>query len=53
MALQMCWRLSEPGCQIVKISSGRWSAVTGDKVAFRAHGVLPLPMGIEREDRCE
>ena len=22
-------------------------------VAFGAHGVFPLPMGMEREDRCE
>ena len=23
------------------------------EVAFGAHGVFPLPMGMEREDRCE
>ena len=28
------------------------TAVTGDEVADRVHGVFPLPLGMEREDRC-
>ena len=27
-------------------------AETADEVALRVHGVLSLPMGIERENRC-
>ena len=44
---------SRPGCQIAQISAERWGAATGDEVAVRVHGVFPLPMGMEREDRCE
>ena len=28
-------------------------AAVGDEVAIRVHGCFPLPMNIEREDRCE
>ena len=31
----------------------RWGAAIGDEVAARTRGLFPLPMGIEREDRCE
>ena len=43
----------EPGCQIAQILAERWGAATGDKVAVHVHGAFPLPMGMEREDRCE
>jgi len=36
-----------------KILAGRWGAAREDEVALRVHGVFPLPMGMEREDRCE
>ena len=41
------------GCEIAQILAERWGAVTADEVAVGVHGVLPLPMGIEREDFCE
>ena len=44
---------SEPGCQIAQISYKRWGAAAGDEVAVGVHGVFPLPLGMEREDRCE
>ena len=37
----------------VKISAKQWGAVREDKVVARVHGVFTLPMGMEREDRCE
>ena len=43
----------EPGILTSQISAERWGAATGDEVADRVHGAFPLPMGIEREDRCE
>ena len=52
-ASEMCLILSEPGCWIAQISDEQWSAAGGDEVAARVHGVFPLPMGMEREDRCE
>ena len=45
--------VSQPGCKIARISDKRRGAAPGDEVAIHVHGVLPLPMGIEREDRCE
>ena len=54
MASETRWIWSEPGCcQIAQISDERWGAAAGDEVAVRVHGVFPLPMGMEREDRCE
>ena len=53
MALETCWILSEPGGQIAQISARRWGAAREDEVAIRVHGVFPLSMGMEREDRCE
>ena len=47
----MIW--SEPGCWIAEISTKRWGAATRHEVAARVDGAFPLPMGIEREDRCE
>ena len=44
---------SEPGCSITQISAERWGAAMEDEGAVRFHGVFPLPMGVEREDRCE
>ena len=51
--IQRCWIWSEPGCWIAQISAKRWGAAAEDEVALRVHGVFPLPMGMEREDRCE
>ena len=45
---------SEPGSQqIAQISAERWGAAKEDEEAIRVHGVCPLSMGMEREDRCE
>ena len=44
---------SQAACEIAQILAERWGAVTGDEVAARVHVAFPLPMGIEREDRCE
>ena len=35
------------------ISVERWGAATGDEVAVCVHGAFLLPLGMEREDRCE
>ena len=53
MASKISWIWSEPGREIVQISAERWGAAPGDEAAARVHGACPLPMGIEREDRCE
>ena len=57
MSSKIRWICSEPGSQagreIVQISAERWGAAPGDEAAARVHGAFPLPMGIEREDRCE
>jgi len=50
-ALDLEWARS--GSWIAQISDEWWGAAAGDEVAARVHGVFPLPMGIEREDRCE
>ena len=47
------WIWSEPGCQIAQISAERLCAVAEDEEAVRVHGVLSLPMGINKRDRCE
>ncbi|EJK71474.1 hypothetical protein THAOC_07078, partial [Thalassiosira oceanica] len=39
-------------CRIAQISAEQWGAAVEDGVAIHVHGVLPLPMGIAREDRC-
>ncbi|EJK68315.1 hypothetical protein THAOC_10516 [Thalassiosira oceanica] len=39
------------GGQIFPLNNG--GAAMEDEVAIRVHGVIPLPMGIAREDRCE
>ncbi|EJK73299.1 hypothetical protein THAOC_05084 [Thalassiosira oceanica] len=36
-----------------QISAEQWGAVKADEVAICVHGVCPLPMGMEREDRCK
>ena len=41
------------GCWIAQISAERWGAARGDEVVVCVDGVFPLPMGMEREDRCE
>ena len=49
-----CLILSVPGdCWSAQISAEQWGAVMGDEVATGVHGVFPLPMGMERKDRCE
>ena len=53
MASQTRWIKSEPGGQIAQISARRWGAATQDEAAARVHVVFPLPMGMERDDRCE
>ena len=53
MASEMRLIWSESGCQIAQISDKRWGAVTADEVAVGVHGVCALPLGMEREDRCE
>ena len=51
---QTCLILSEPVRLLDRqISDERWGAGGGDEVAACVHGVFPLPMGMEREDRCE
>ena len=47
------WIWSEPGISIAQMSAERLGAATVDEVADRVHGAFPLPMGIQREDRCE
>ena len=47
------WIWSEPGGQIAPISAGQWGDARQDEVATRVDGVFPLPLGMEREDRCE
>ena len=42
-----------PGCWSAQISDEQRSAVEEDEVATGVHDVLPLPMGMAREDRCE
>ena len=53
MAAQKRWIWSEPGCWIAKVTAERRGAAMGDEVAVHVDGVFPLPMGMEREDRCE
>ena len=48
-----CWILSVPGCWSDQISAEQWGVVMEDEVAAGVHGVSPLPMGMEREDRGE
>ena len=43
----------QPGSKIGQISAERRGAAMKVEVAFGAHGVFPLPMDMEREDRCE
>ena len=42
-----------PGYQIAQISAIRLGAATGDEMAALVDGVFPLPIGMERVDRCE
>ena len=35
------------------MSAEQRGAAMGDEVAVHVDGVFPLPMGMEREDRCE
>ena len=53
MATEMRLIWSEPGCQIAQISDKRWGAAKGDGVAVGLHCVCALPLGMEREERCE
>ena len=38
---------------MAQISDRQRGAAMEVEVAIRVHGVFPLPMGMEREDRCE
>ena len=49
----LCWIWGQPGSKIGQISDGQRGAAMEVEVAFGAHGVFPLPMGMERKDRCE
>ena len=53
MALETRWILSVQGSWIAQNSAEQWGAVMVDEVAIRVHGVIPLSMGIEREDICD
>ena len=53
MASQTGRILSEPGYWGAYISAEQWGAMKRDEVAKPVHGVGPVPMGIEREDRCD
>ena len=54
MAPETSQILSVPGFWwSAQISAEQWVALKGDEVATGVHGVFPLPMGMEREDRCE
>ena len=53
MAAETCLIWSEPGGKIAWISAKRrGSAATEVDEHGRVHGGFPLPMGMEREDRC-
>ena len=45
--------LSVPGCWSAQISHEQRGTAMEVEVAIGVHGVFPLPLGIEREDRCE
>ena len=49
--MRLIW--SEPDCQIAQVSAERWGDAAEVEVAAHVDGVCPLPMGMEREDRCE
>ena len=44
---------ASPGGKFPLISAERWGAAIEDEVATHVQGGFPLPMGMEREDRCE
>ena len=35
-----------------RFQAKQWGDAAEDEVAVDVHGVFPLPMGMEREDRC-
>ena len=43
----------QSGCSNAQISAERWGTAVEVEVAIGVHGVFPLPMGMERDDRCE
>ena len=53
MAQETCPILSEPGCWIAQISAEQWGVAMDDEELTGVRGGFPLPMGMEREDRCE
>ena len=53
MAAETCLIWSEPGGEIAQISAEQLGAATKVDKHCRVHGCFPLPMGMEREDRCE
>ena len=44
---------SEEAKSNMRVLDEQWGAATEDEVEVGDHGVFPLPMGIEWEDRCE
>ena len=53
MAAETCLIWSEPGGEIARISAERRGAAMEVEEHGRVHGSFPLPIGMEREDRCE
>ena len=53
MAAETCLIWSETAGEIARISAERWGASTEVDEHGRAQDGFPLPMGMEREDRCE
>ena len=41
------------GGEIAQISAERLGAAMGDDAAVCVHGGFPLPMGMERDGKCE
>ena len=52
MAAETCLIGSEPAGDFARISAERRGAATEVDEHGRVHGGFPLPMGMEREDRC-
>ena len=45
--------MCQAGSKIGQISDGQRGAAIGYEVASGVHGLYPLALGMEREDRCE
>ena len=54
MASEISLIWNEPCCQIAQFQPNNVrGAATADEVAVGVHGVCALPLGMERDDRCE